>query len=274
MQEKQLEFLSHATVCRGVLYLPDNATGKLPCIIMAHGFALTHASGLQPFKQAFCDAGYLVFAFDYRSFGDSDGEPRQVMVPNRQVGDYLSALKFMRTRAEVDASRICLWGTSFSGGLVIKAAARDGNVQATISQCPLMDGLGGVFGMIKYAGIGQALRLSFHATIDVLRALLSMSPSYIKAANHPGELGVMTAPDCYDGYVPILAENAPNKVAARISMYLPFHRPTAYAAQVKCPAFIGATMQPRHRRWIATSPSFSESANSPRLSASASSPKS
>ena len=242
MQEKQLEFLSHGTTCRGVLYrpdvAPDAAKNKLPCIVMAHGFALTHASGLLAFKQAFCDAGYAVFAFDYRSFGDSEGEPRQVMVPGREVDDYLSATRFVRTLSEVDGQRICLWGTSFAGGLVIKAAALDANVQATISQCPLMDGVGGVMQVIRYAGIGQGLKLSYHATIDVVRSMLGMSPHYVKAAGHPGEVGLMTAADCYDGYVPILAGNAPNKVAARISMFLPFHRPISYASRVTCPALL------------------------------------
>lgn len=65
-----------------------------------------------------------------------------------------------------------------------------------------------------------------------------MSPRYVKAAGHPGEAGLMTAPDCYDGYVPILADNAPNKVAARISMFLPFHRPIAHASRVTCPALL------------------------------------
>lgn len=238
MQERQLEFSSRGTTCRGVLYLPDDGTGKRPCIVMAHGFALTHASGLLPFKKAFCAAGYAVFAFDYRSFGDSDGEPRQVMVPNREVEDYLAATRFVRTLEAVDASRICLWGTSFAGGLVINAAAHDGQVQATISQCPLMDGLGGVMRVTSYAGIWQILRLSYHATVDVLGSLIGMSPRYVKAAGHPGEAALMTAPDCYDGYVPILAANAPNKVAARISMFLPLHRPIAHASRVACPALV------------------------------------
>jgi uncharacterized protein len=119
-------------------------------------------------------------------------------------------------------------------GLVIKAAARDGNVQATISKCPLMDGLGGVVRVINYAGVGQGLRLSYHATVDVLGSLFGMSPRYVKAAGQPGELGLTTAPDCYDGYVPILGDNAPNKVAARISMFLPFHWPIAHASRITC----------------------------------------
>lgn len=185
MQEKQLEFSSQGTTCRGVLYRPEAAKGKLPCIIMAHGFALTHASGLLAFKQAFCDAGYAVFAFDYRSFGDSDGEPRQVMIPDREVEDYLSATRYVRTLSEVDGQRICLWGTSFAGGLVIKAAARDGNVQATISQCPLMDGIGGVMKVISYAGIGRTGPEAFLSRNDRCGALDAGHVAALRQGSRP-----------------------------------------------------------------------------------------
>ena len=67
MRENPLEFTSNVTKCQGILYTPDDANGALPCIVMAHGFALTHASGLTPFKEAFCGSGYAVFAFDYRA---------------------------------------------------------------------------------------------------------------------------------------------------------------------------------------------------------------
>jgi hypothetical protein len=70
MIETPLEFPSCGTTCRGVLDTPDADSRNLPCIVMAHGFGLTHASGLAPFKEAFCQAGYAVGHFDvYR------GEP-------------------------------------------------------------------------------------------------------------------------------------------------------------------------------------------------------
>jgi hypothetical protein len=48
----------------------------------------------------------------------------------------------------------------------------------------------------------------------------------------------MTAEDSWDGYVPILADNAPNKVAAGICALLPFFRPITYADKVRCPALV------------------------------------
>ncbi|KAA1176112.1 alpha/beta fold hydrolase [Marinobacter salinexigens] len=238
MIETPLEFLSHGIICRGVLYTPDADAKNLPCIVMAHGFALTHDSGLAPFKEAFCDAGYAVFAFDYRHFGESDGEPRQALSPGKEIEDWLAATAFVRQLERIDADRICLWGTSFSGGLVVSAAAKDGHVQCTISQCPMMDGLASLLGVIGYAGLMQGLRLTYHATTDWIRRGLGMSPNYIASAAHPGELGMMTADDCQNGYVPLLAPNAPNKVAAGVSYAVPLFRPTSVASKVTCPALV------------------------------------
>ncbi|PXX89542.1 alpha/beta hydrolase [Marinobacter vulgaris] len=238
MIEMPLEFQSQSITCRGVLYTPDADSRNLPCIVMAHGFGLTHASGLASFKEAFCQAGYAVFAFDYRHFGESDGQPRQTLSPRKEVADWLAALCFARKLDRIDGSRICLWGTSFSGGLVIAAAAKDGNVQCTISQCPMMDGLASLLGVIGYAGITQALRLTWHGTVDWIRRGLGMSPRYIASAGRPGELGMMTADDCRDGYVPLLADNAPNYVAAGVSYTIPLFRPTRLASKVICPALV------------------------------------
>lgn len=238
MIETPLEFPSHGMTCRGVLYTPNADSRNLPCVVMAHGFGLTHASGLAPFKEAFCNAGYAVFAFDYRYFGESDGQPRQTLSPRKEVADWLAALSFARQLDRIDGSRICLWGTSFSGGLVIAVAAKDGRVQCTISQCPMVDGLASLLGVIGYAGLMQAMRLTYHGTVDWLRRGLGMSPRYIASAGRPGELGMMTAEDCQEGYVPLLADNALNYVAAGVSYEIPFFRPIRLAAKVACPALV------------------------------------
>lgn len=238
MIETPLEFPSHGTTCRGVLYTPNADSRNLPCVVMAHGFGLTHASGLAPFKEAFCNAGYAVFAFDYRHFGESDGQPRQTLSPRKEVADWLAALSFARQLDRIDGSRICLWGTSFSGGLVIAAAAKDGSVQCTISQCPMVDGLASLLGVIGYAGVMQAMRLTYQGTVDWLRRGLGMSPRYIASAGRPGELGMMTAEDCQEGYVPLLADNASNYVAAGVSYTIPFFRPIRLASKVACPALV------------------------------------
>ena len=237
MQREDIQFESRGVPCRGYLYRPESG-GPVPCVIMGHGFAATRDAGLAPFAEAFAGAGYAVFVFDYRHFGASGGEPRQLLVPGREIEDWLSALAFVRQLPDIKTDAIALWGTSFGGGLVTVAAARDGHVQAIIAQCPMMDGLASVLAVIGYAGLGQGLKLTAHGMRDIGRAVVGRSPHYIASAGRPGEVAAMSAHDCYDGYTALLPEDAPNRVAARIGVTLPTFRPIASAGKVTCPALI------------------------------------
>lgn len=238
MSMQDLSFSSRGVNCKGYFYRPDDAVGLRPCIIMAHGFGATRECGLAPFAEAFCKAGYAVFLFDYRHFGDSDGEPRQLLSPSREVEDWLAALAFVRSLDGVAPDQICLWGTSFSGGLVTVAAARDGNVQCIVAQCPMMDGLASVLAVIGYGGLGQGLKLTAHGMRDMAGAMIGLSPHYMASAGKPGEVAAMTADDCWDGYTRLLPEGVPNRVAARVAVGLPLFRPVAYAGKVRCPALV------------------------------------
>ncbi len=59
-----------------------------PCVVIAHGLAGTRDFGLRPYARPFALAGLDVLLFDYRCFGDSAGEPRQLGPPARHRADY------------------------------------------------------------------------------------------------------------------------------------------------------------------------------------------
>ena len=110
-----IQFPSQGLACRGWFY--SAGTDKLrPCIVMAHGFGGVKEMRLDAYAERFAAAGYHVLVFDYRHFGASDGEPRQILSIRRQHQDWRAALAHARSLPGVDAARIILWGTSFSGG--------------------------------------------------------------------------------------------------------------------------------------------------------------
>lgn len=132
---------------------------KLPTIIMCHGWGGT-AAALRPDASVFARAGYLVVTFDYRGWGASDGrvllakpapadrkrtftaeviEVREVVDPLDQTTDLLNAIHWVHGHPQCDTARIGLWGSSYSGGHVVYAAARDQRVKATVSQVPALD---------------------------------------------------------------------------------------------------------------------------------------
>src|SRR5688572_30315455 len=141
MPRQDITFVSGGKRCAAWLYLPDGATEPAPCVVMAHGFGGTRSDAVPAFAERFVEAGLAALVFDYRHFGDSEGEPRQLLDIARQHEDYRAAIAYVRSREEVDAARVALFGSSFSGGHVVHLAARDPSIAAVVSQVPFMDGL-------------------------------------------------------------------------------------------------------------------------------------
>ena len=110
-----VKFPSGGVNCSAWLYRPD-ADGSLPLVVMAHGFAGTRDMRLDAYAERFAQAGIAALLFDYRHFGASEGEPRQLLDIGKQHEDYRAAIAYARRLGWVDADRIALFGSSFSGG--------------------------------------------------------------------------------------------------------------------------------------------------------------
>ena len=136
IEETPVEFESQGAVLRGVLVTPGSDRRRLATVVMAHGTSATYPMVAIEYARAFCRAGLAALVYDHRNFGRSGGEPRQEINPWIQCRGYLDALSFAATRAEVDASRLALWGDSYSGGEVVLASACDARPKAVVAQCP------------------------------------------------------------------------------------------------------------------------------------------
>ncbi len=138
---KDIEFKTEDGIkLRGWHYLPEKRTGKVPTIVMAHGFSAVKEMYLDRFADAFAAAGLGALVFDNRNFGASDGEPRQEIDPWQQVSDYRDAITFAETLPETDPARIGIWGSSYSGGHVMVVGAIDRRVKCVVAQVPLASG--------------------------------------------------------------------------------------------------------------------------------------
>lgn len=212
--------------------------GPHALVILGHGFSGTRDVKLDNFAARFRAAGYATLVIEYRNFGDSDGRVRQHLNPWHEIEDWQSALAWARAQPTVDPARIMLWGTSFGGGLVLSVAAADPGVAATISQCPMVDGLASALAVMDYAGMGYTLKMLAHGVRDVVQSALGQAPHYMPVVGQPGEIAAMSSPDAHDAFIRMLPANTrwQNKVTARTSLYLPFYRPIARIKQVNCPA--------------------------------------
>jgi fermentation-respiration switch protein FrsA (DUF1100 family) len=137
---RDIEFNAEGTTLRGWLYLPDRSKGRVPAVVMAHGFSAVKEMYLDRFAEVFSQAGLAALVYDNRNFGASDGQPRQEIDPWQQVRDYRHAITWISGHAEIDAARIGIWGSSYSGGHVLTVGAIDRRVKCVVSQVPLASG--------------------------------------------------------------------------------------------------------------------------------------
>lgn len=140
MAREDIQFKSSDGVAlRGWFFTPSAGKGaKLPCLVMLHGFSAVKEMDLDKFAEKFSSKLQLnVLVYDNRGFGASDaapGQPRSEIIPHLQISDLQDAITYAQTRAEVDAEKVGIWGSSYSGGHVLYVAAVDRRVKAVISQ--------------------------------------------------------------------------------------------------------------------------------------------
>lgn len=233
-------FDSEGVRCAVAVYRPAESSGDTPAVVMAHGFGTPRVIRLFAYAEVFALAGYTVLVFDYRHFGDSDGEPRQLLDIGKQLVDWRNAVAYARTLEGVDSDRIVGWGTSFAGGHVLTRAGAGENFAAVIAQIPHVDGIAAV----RATGLRRTLQLAPSAVIDRIRALRGRSPRYVDSVGNPGDLAVMTSPDAVPGRDRLLLESGlsegdyPDNVAARILLRIGLYSPGRTASSIRCPVLL------------------------------------
>ena len=160
--QRAVDIWSEGTRMAGDLYWPDGATGDLPAIVMSHGWGGTKASLVRN-AAIFAADGFIVLAFDYRGWGESDGklvvigdmpepgvngevqvlarEIRTVVDPIDQTLDIRRAFDFIEGEPNVDTGRLGYWGSSYSGAHAIWVAANEPRAACAVGQVAAADSL-------------------------------------------------------------------------------------------------------------------------------------
>jgi dipeptidyl aminopeptidase/acylaminoacyl peptidase len=143
MPSEQVRFYSHGSAVAATLRLPDGAGPERPVPVVVQGpgwLGLHDAKLYNPYHEGLIAAGIAVLVFDYRGFGDSEGDATY-LDPMDQVADWRNAITYVETRPELDADRIGVFGSGGTGGgNAIAVAGLDERVKATVSQVPVADG--------------------------------------------------------------------------------------------------------------------------------------
>ena len=232
---QEVEFDSQGTRCAAWLYVPEGA-GPSPAVVMAHGLGCVKEMRLDAYAERFEAAGYACLVFDYRHFGASGGEPRQLLDIGRQHQDWAAAVAYARGLPDVDADRVVLWGSSLSGGHVLAVADRDPRVAAVVSQTPHVDGLAS----LRAERPATVARLAVHGLYDAVRGLLGRTPHYVLSTASGGETGLLNAPGASAGYLGLVPEGMPfdRRVAARFVLGIGLYSPGRALPRLAMPTLV------------------------------------
>lgn len=222
-------FDARGTPCAADLYRPAGIMGPVPCLVVGHGFSGTKGLA-RVYAEQFAGAGFAVLVFDFRHFGASGGEPRQIVDVRKQREDYHAAARFARSLPGIDPERIAIWGTSLSGGHVVAVAAEDPRIAAVVAQVPLIDARRtgrSLRQQLRRALTRSVLKLLLAAGQDVLQAALQRPPWLVHVVGQPGEAAVFTSADARDAFTALGGERVGwrNAFAPRFLFGLPRYRP-------------------------------------------------
>ncbi len=240
MGRTDITFPSGGERCAAYLYRPESGLDRarpVPCVVMAHGFSATRDDGLPAYATAFAEAGFAVLVFDYRHFGSSSGQPRQLLDIGRQQADYRAAVAHVRAIPGIDPAKVALWGSSFSGGHVLEVAAADPHIAAVVCQAPYVDALA----TLRKVPPRNILRAAVEGVLDEAGSLLGRPPRCIPAVAEPGGFAVMTAPEAVPGFAALVPHGSrwENRVAARVMLQITLYRPVTSARRLRMPVLVG-----------------------------------
>lgn len=232
---EQIVFRSGDARCVGYLYRPSGRSGSDCCVILAHGFGGTQEGSISATAVDFAAAGFTALTFDYRGFGVSEGELRQVVDISMQLVDWRAAISFARDLSGVRRDRIALWGSSLGGGHVLAIAAEDPAISAVVAQVPFNGFPRRVEDRTPY----ETRRLLGAALKDWWAGRTGRRRSYIKAVGEPGELAVMPMREASRVVEAMHNDTWRNEVApgALIDMAL-WYRPGRRAKRLRMPVLL------------------------------------
>lgn len=237
--------------CEGWLYLPESGDPNVPvpAVIMAHGMGGQRDMGLDRFATFFArDARAAVLAFDYRTFGGSEGEPRNWASPSRHVEDWASAWQFVVASkglgVRVDAGRVALWGTSFAGGHAIVLAAKLGQqVKAVVSLVPHLSGPAAARASIARRGLLQSIRMISAGLHDRMREVLGLPAAYLLLVGPPKSTALMQldsheTKEYFSKHPRVYHGGWRNLVRARLTLEMGRYSPIDHLPKVTAPVLM------------------------------------
>ena len=139
----------------GDLYIPKNASGKLPAIAVSGPFGAVKEQSSGLYAQTLAERGFITLAFDPSYTGESGGQPRHVPSPEINTEDFSAALDYLGSLDNVNRDNIGILGICGWGGFALNAAVSDPRIKAVAVST--------MYDMTRVAANGYEIKLNPNA---------------------------------------------------------------------------------------------------------------
>ncbi|ERP86831.1 hypothetical protein Q666_16230 [Marinobacter sp. ES-1] len=116
----------------GNLFVPKDfdKNEKHPAIVVGHPMGAVKEQSANLYATKMAERGFVTLSLDLSFWGESEGQPRNAVLPDIYAEDFSAAVDFLGTRPFVDRQRIGAIGICGSGSFVISAAKIDPRMKA------------------------------------------------------------------------------------------------------------------------------------------------
>lgn len=129
---KNVTFVSEGQTIAGHLYLPDehSANKKLPAVVITGAWTSVKEQMSANYAKELADKGYAALTFDFRGWGESQGEVKYLESPDEKIIDINAAVDFLKTVDVVDVQKIAGLGICASAGYMSDVAASNTDIKS------------------------------------------------------------------------------------------------------------------------------------------------
>jgi fermentation-respiration switch protein FrsA (DUF1100 family) len=127
--KERFTFQSEGEALVGNLFLPEGAT-PAGVVVAVGPLTSVKEQAAGTYAQAMAERGYAALAFDYRHFGESDGQPRQFESPEANIEDIKNAATALLADDRLTELPLFGLGVCFGAGPMVRSVAEDPRFRA------------------------------------------------------------------------------------------------------------------------------------------------
>ena len=180
VKQQSVSFPSEGATLKGVLYTPEYPSGRLPGIVVTGTWTSVKEQMANRYAQWLASEGFATLSFDFRGYGESEGEPRDFESPDLKVEDIHNAFSFLQTRPEVNPRQLGALGICASAGYTLINTVQDARVKSLALVAPWLHNgeivralYGGDAGVAERIRLANTARIKFEqtGTVDYVPAV-------------------------------------------------------------------------------------------------------